>query len=162
MPTIRFTWLAILAFIPQMIAVYLPNTRLNLSAGWSAASIIISQVLLLVFCWLNRRVPGIVLLGAGLLANLLVIIANNGFMPISPETASRLVPEETLASFEIGERFGWKDVLLLPENTHLVFLSDHLLLPEWSPYQVAFSPGDVMIAAGAFWLMAVSPISSHH
>lgn len=74
-------------------------------------------------------------------------------MPISPETASRLVPEETLASLDPGSRFGWKDVLLLQEETRLRFLSDCLLLPEWFPYQVAFSPGDVLIALGAFWVM---------
>lgn len=154
MPAIRFAWLVILAFIPQFLAVYLPASRLSLPDEWAAASIIGSQVLLLVFCWLNRRVPGIVLLAAGLAANLLVITANGGFMPITPETAARLVPEEIMRSLEIGSRFGWKDILLLPDATHLLFLSDHLLLPEWFSYQVAFSPGDVLVASGAFWLMA--------
>jgi hypothetical protein len=160
MPTIRFVWLVFLAFIPQLLAVYLPTYRLNLPVGWTAVSIIGSQVLLLVFCWLNRRIPGIAILAAGLTANLLVITANGGFMPISPETASRLVSEKALESLEIGSRFGWKDVLLLPENTRLFFLSDFLLLPERFPYQVAFSPGDVLVAIGAFWLMAAGPGSS--
>jgi hypothetical protein len=160
MPTIRFVWLVFLAFIPQLLAVYLPTYRLNLPVGWAAVSIIGSQVLLLVFCWLNRHIPGIAILAAGLTVNLLVITANGGFMPISPETARRLVSEKALESLEIGSRFGWKDVLLLPETTRLFFLSDFLLLPERFPYQVAFSPGDVLVAIGAFWLMAAGPGSS--
>lgn len=161
-PPIRFAWLAILAYAPQFFTVYLPATRLSLPDEWAAASIIASQVLLLVFCWLNRQIPGIPLLAIGLAANLLVIAANGGFMPISPDTAGRLVPVETLAALEPGSRFGWKDVLLLPESTRLVFLSDRLLLPEWFPYKVAFSLGDVLIAMGAFWLMAAGSGSPDH
>lgn len=156
-PPIRFTWLVFLAFIPQFVAVYLPATRSSLPDGWAAACIIGSQVLLLAFCGLNYRIPGIALLASGLAANLLVIAANGGFMPISPETASRLVPAEMLEAFELGSRFGWKDILLLPETTRLAFLSDRLLLPDWFPYQVAFSLGDVLIAMGAFWLMVAGP-----
>jgi len=160
MPAIRYAWVALLAFIPQLLAVYLPTTRLSIPDGWAAASIIGSLILLLLFCWLNRRVPGMVLLAVGLTANLVVIAANGGFMPIAPETASRLVSEETLRTLESGDRFGWKDVLLPADATHLYFLSDCLLLPEWLPYQAAFSAGDVVIAAGAFTLMAAGSLPS--
>ena len=158
----QYAWLVIFAFTPQLLVAYLPAFRTSLPQDWAAAALLGSQALLLLFCWFNRRVPGIPLLALGLAANLVVMAANSGFMPISPETASRLVPPETLSTLELGARFGRKDILLLPEATNLFFLSDHLLLPEWSPYQVAFSPGDILVGLGAFWLMAAGARSSVH
>jgi hypothetical protein len=152
-PPLRKTWLTIIAFLPQFFISYLPATRTRVSDDWTAAGLIFSMSLLLVFCWFNRRLSGVWLLAMGLFFNLLVIAVNGGFMPISPQTASRLVSPETLAALESGSRFGYKDVLLLPDQTHLIWFSDIFLPPEGFPYQVAFSLGDVFIAAGAFWLM---------
>jgi hypothetical protein len=152
-PPLRVTWLVIIAFLPQFLAFYLPATRARIPDSLAAAGLIVSLILLLVFCWLNRRLAGVWLLALGLTLNLLVIASNGGFMPIGPQTASRFVSQETLQTLQPGSRFGWKDILLLPEDTHLVFLSDLLLPPERFPYQIAFSLGDVLIAAGAFWLM---------
>jgi hypothetical protein len=158
LPPLKYAWLAVIAFLPQWIAIYLPATRSRISDGWAAACVISSQLLLLLFCWPNRRIPGIVLLVIGLSANLLVISANQGFMPISPEIAGKLVSPEILQTIPLGSRFGWKDILLLPEETHLVFLSDRILLPDWLSYQVAFSFGDITLAAGAYWAMAAAPL----
>jgi hypothetical protein len=155
LPPLRSVWLVIVAFLPQFIAFYLPATRSLLPDGLVSAGLVSSQVLLLVFCWLNRRFTGAWLLAAGLALNLMVIAANGGFMPISPQTASRLVPQEVVQSIPLGSRFGHgKDVLLLPDDTRLVWLSDRFLPPEGFPYQVAFSLGDVVLATGAFWLTA--------
>jgi hypothetical protein len=152
-PLLHKPWLAILAFLPQFLVLYLPVTSTRVTDELAAAGLICSLVLLLVFCWFNRQVSGVRLLAVGLLMNLLVMVANGGFMPISLQTASRLVPPDTLAAFGNGSRFGAKDILLLPEQTRLIWLSDYLLPPHGFPYQVAFSIGDVFIAAGAFWLM---------
>lgn len=164
LPRLRSVWLVVVAAVPQALAFYLPATRTRIPEAAAAAGLVGSQILLLAFCWINRQVPGIWLLALGTGLNLMVIAANGGFMPISPQTASRLVPAEALAGLEIGSRFGIKDVLLLPEETRLVWLSDRFLPPEGFFYQVAFSLGDLGIAAGAFWLAAVQgkPLKANH
>jgi hypothetical protein len=152
-PQIHKPWLAIFAFIPQFFGIYLPKTRTWLPDEAISAGLLVSLGLLLVFCWFNRRLSGVWMLALGLSLNLLVIATNGGFMPISPQTASRLVSPDSLAAIGSGGRFGYKDILILPEQTHLTWLSDYFLTPKWFPYQVAFSLGDMFIAAGAFWLM---------
>lgn len=153
-PPLRFLWLVVIGFLPQAVIFYLPPTHSGIPDQVVGSSLILSQIVLLVFCWFNRRVAGVWILACGLALNLIVIAANGGFMPISPQTASHLVPATVLAKYQIGSRFGTgKDILLLAENTRLVWLSDRFLPPAWSPYQVAFSLGDIWIAAGAFWLM---------
>ena len=154
LPGIRSTWLVLAAFIPQLLCVYLPATRRYIPDGWASAGLLVSQALLLNFCWYNRRTPGIWLLALGLSLNLLVMLANGGFMPISPQTANRIVSPQMMQLVTIGDRFGnGKDILLAVANTNLAWLSDRFLPPQGFAYQVAFSLGDVVIAAGAFWLM---------
>ncbi len=156
-PELRFAWLAILAFVPQLIAAYLPATR-GVLPDWLAAALVSASLLLfMAFMWLNRRTPGMLILLAGLALNLAVMLANGGWMPISPETASHLPGGGSLATSDLGQRFGQKDVLLLPQDMHLPYFSDRFLLPDWSPYQLAFSLGDIFIAIGAFWVLARAP-----
>jgi heme/copper-type cytochrome/quinol oxidase subunit 4 len=151
---LKFWWLVILAFVPQLVAFQWKVTSASLSVTWAAVALVSSQVLLLIFVWFNRRDPRVWILGSGLLLNLMVILLNGGLMPISPDTVQKLIPNAPAGSWQIGARLGTgKDIVLPILNTRLWFLSDHFLLPAGLHYQVAFSLGDVLIAIGAFWLL---------
>jgi hypothetical protein len=155
-PELSQVWLVLAAVLPQLLIFQIPY-----SAGWfsdtaAAWVLVASQLFLLVFIWLNRNRTGILILGLGLLLNLLVITLNGGLMPIAPETATALYPEVPLSAWQIGVRPGRsKNILLLPEDTHLAWLSDAILVPEWFPWTRALSPGDLLIVLGAFWLLAL-------
>jgi hypothetical protein len=152
-PVLQHLWLVFIAFLPQFLVVYLP-VRDVMSEASIAFCLILSQLLLCGFAFLNRHYMGMRILMIGAALNGLVMIVNGGFMPISPQTAARLVPQDILLGIASGSRFGSKDILLLPEHTRLEWLADRFLLPAWLPYQVAFSLGDIFIAAGVFWLLA--------
>ncbi len=156
-PEIRFVWLAVVAFVPQLIVAYLPATH-SLLPDWAAEGLVFgSLIIFLAFIWFNRQAPGMPILLIGMALNLLVMAVNGGWMPISPQTAQHLPGGAALGPGNLGGRYGQKDVLLLPQDTRLPYLSDRFLLPDWSPYQVAFSLGDILIAVGAFWLLAWAP-----
>ncbi len=156
-PDLRYLWLVFIAFLPQFAILYSPGLRRQISDEWAGILLTASQLLLIGFAWLNRKLPGMITLLIGAALNFLVMTANGGFMPISPQTASRLVPQEILADIPTGSRFGVKDILLKPEHTRFEILADRFLPPAWSTYQVAFSLGDIFLAAGVFWLLAKQP-----
>ena len=140
-------WLVLVATLPQLLAFFLQATRERIPNQWIPFILISSQLILLVFVWLNRKVPSMWLLGIGLLLNLTVIVLNSGWMPVTPEILESQGALE--GSWQIGSRHGYsKDIVLTKEDTNLWILSDILTLPKWIPYRVVYSIGDVIIALG--------------
>ncbi len=153
-PRLRMSWLVPLALFPQWLAFYLRETSQWMTDNLAAGILVGTQALLLIFAWSNRKRSGFWALGLGLALNLVVITLNGGLMPISPETVAQLVPDAPPDAWQLGSRLGTgKDVVLSVGDTRLWWLSDRFLLPTWSPYQVAFSAGDVLIAWGAYLLL---------
>jgi Family of unknown function (DUF5317) len=145
--------LVLLAFLVQLCIFQLPRLGFTLKDGWSAIALIISQVTLVVFSLINLKNPGFYLLAIGTLLNIVVMVINGGWMPMTPETISNLYPQANPQSWTVGEHlWNSKNIVLEEEMTRLSFLSDRMIIPEWSPYRVAFSLGDVIMATGAFWL----------
>lgn len=155
-PNLLHMWLVFVAVLPQLIILYLPDVRRQIPDEMAGILLTISNALLIAFAWLNRKLPGLSLMLLGAALNFTVMAANRGFMPISPQTASRLVPSHVLQDIAIGMRFGLKDILLQPAHTRFEWLADRFLPPAWFPYQVAFSLGDVFLALGVFFLLSVS------
>jgi hypothetical protein len=158
-PTFKYGWLVVAGFLPQFLAFFLPTTQSTFPDWLASVSLVGSQVILLVFCLLNRNLPGIFLINIGLGLNLIVILANGGFMPLPIETAAYFVPQEALAKIESGSRIatGSKDILLPTSEIILPWLSDRFFMP-FSKFVYSF--GDVMIAIGAFWLLVASALSA--
>lgn len=139
------------AVIPQLAAFYLPATRIWLPDILAPVILVWSQLVLLGFVLVNLRRPGMWLLGLGLAMNFLVILANGGMMPVAPQTASRL---SSIDLWTAGARFGpGKSVVIPTQSTAFGNLSDHIMLPDWFPYQAAYSLGDILIVAGAILLL---------
>lgn len=158
LPAFEMTYLVPVAVIPQLLAFYFPSTRAHVPDLLAPVILVWSQLVLLGFVWINRKQPGMWLLGLGLVMNFLVILANGGMMPVTPNTATELSGIEV---WDAGVRFGPGKGVVLPNSTTAFWdLSDRFLLPDWFPYEAAYSLGDVLIVAGAlalFWGMSNGP-----
>lgn len=154
LPPFRWEWLVFLSVIPQVFVFYIPTIG-QWVPEWTIPTIqIISMAGLLLFTIVNLTKPGFWALGVGLLSNFLVIVLNGGWMPIHPQTLKRMVPTQPIEFWEIGTRLGvTKDQIMAYEETNLAFLSDIFTLPQWIPYKVAFSIGDLLIALGVVILL---------
>ncbi len=150
---LRSAWLALAALtlqIPLLRAVGGPAEQVRPYQ----VLFLLSHLLLLAFVWRNRRLVGIQIVGLGAICNLLVILANGGFMPISPDTLVRINPGSTPDQWPAGYHYAHsKDSIVLQENTRLWALSDILVLPPPFPWPTAFSLGDLLIAVGIIVLL---------
>ena len=90
---------------------------------------------------LRLRGLGIIAIGAGL--NLLVIVANGGFMPSSAHVWLELTG---VAAVPVAH---YSNVVLIGPDTLLPFLGDIFVFPRPLPMATAFSVGDALIALGA-------------
>jgi hypothetical protein len=131
-----------LAVAAQLVGVLAGSTTSSYTGLLTAA------VLAAAFVGSNRGVPGLGLVLAGLVANLAVITANDGRMPVSIDQVAR-----------IGRSTGavLHDPLhqLQDSSTSLAVLDDWIPVVSPLPWGSAVaSPGDVLVAAGVALFVA--------
>lgn len=151
----------LVALLMQLPILYFPAEKGSSYLDFQRCLLLLSYLLILAIVWKNRNASGFRAIGLGLLLNFAVMIANGGFMPIRPEVLEGFGHQHMVAKMESGYRvLHSKDILLSREETHLWILSDVFAFdpPLLSP--TAFSPGDVLIAAGAFLLIQSAMLSS--
>jgi hypothetical protein len=150
----RSGWIALIAFGLQIYLIYFPEP---VSAGLLSPRVgllVVSYALLLVVIWQNRALPGVWLIGTGLIANFAVMILNGGYMPITPEALAQAGFAHNAQSAAAGARvFATKDIVLSHDATIAWWLSDIFVLSPPFPISTAFSAGDVLVALGAFWFL---------
>jgi uncharacterized protein DUF5317 len=104
-----------------------------------------STALVLLAIWINRGIPGMLVLGIGATSNLSAIVANGGYMPADPAA---------LAAFGDGFPTTYSNSAVLADPM-LRPLTDIFALPVWLPFANVFSVGDVLIGVGvAFVIIA--------
>ena len=128
-------------FILQAILVlYAPGQAL-----WQMIVLNLSQIALIFLFLLNRHIPGAKIFALGIALNVLVMVANGGWMPVTPETARFVHPERPVV--EQIRPNNSKNIILPRSETNLWLLSDivHVTLP-WR--RNAVSIGDIILIIG--------------
>jgi hypothetical protein len=112
----------------------------------------LSQALLLLFFAANLRHAPLRLLSIGFALNLLPMLSNGGYMPITPEAVANLHPGTSAAQWSSGLiRAGSKDIVLTAAEAPFWFLGDLFVLGSPFPLPAAFSLGDILILIGFGW-----------
>ncbi|MFQ6090270.1 MAG: DUF5317 domain-containing protein [Candidatus Bipolaricaulia bacterium] len=145
-------WLILVALVIQLLIFPLGSAEPLVKAG-TAYLHLLSYLFLLAFIGLNWRYFEILLMGAGLALNLLVITVNGGYMPASASALRRAGLERVAAILEQGLPHG--NTVLLSATTKLNLLGDILYVPSAVPLANAFSIGDLLLALGIILFLAI-------
>jgi hypothetical protein len=149
--TFRYGWLALVALALQVMVIYFPLPMAEGFLGKHTLLLLSSYALLIVVAVLNRSIPGLPLVGLGLALNLLVVLANGGFMPVTLEALRQAGLAQLALGLEPGSRLvATKDIILPRHDTRLWILSDIFVIPPPLPINTIFSLGDFFLAFGAF------------
>jgi len=129
-----------LFLLQAMLVTYVPGQTM-----FQMIVVVGSQTLLILLILLNRHLPGAKLFALGVILNTTVMMANGGWMPITPETYQALGSEYTV---ELQARApASKGIMLAQHETNLWFLSD-VIPVDFLGRNSAMSIGDVLILVG--------------
>ena len=133
----RRLWLAYAAIALQVAA--FPSAVLPWTTPDSVARVLwlASYALLIAMILQNRHLHGIAIVGAGLVCNLVAIIANGGLMPVTDD-----------ALRGAGLSYDQRNNSISLARPHLDWLIDRFAVPGWLPLGNVFSVGDALIGAG--------------
>ena len=145
---IRWAWLALAALAIQF-------TLIRLTPDWMGLARLffpLTHAAILAVAWGNRDLSGMRLFAAGVALNLIVMVANGGFMPVAPEALAQAGMIEDVQSVALyTRRAASKGLVLARDETALWWLADIIALR--FPIKTIFSVGDVLIAIGIFFFV---------
>ena len=141
---VRLAWLIILAFVVQFVAISAITDPSSLAV--KKALLVITSIMLLIgivpnLGWWSFRV-----LAAGFLLNTLVIYANGGLMPVTPENHARVLSDDQPQPKPGQTPPNSKNIVLKPSDTRLSFLSDTIYVSV--PTAKVYSIGDLVLLVG--------------
>jgi len=146
---LRFRWslLVVLGMAAQLLLFSSPLG--NALGGAAPAVYMATNVVVLVVVARNLAIPGLPLVLLGGASNLLAMIVNGGYMPVS---------RAALEAMGRGPgTSGYSNSALL-ESVSLAPLTDVFAMPVWLPVANVFSIGDVLIGVG----VAIAIVAGMH
>jgi hypothetical protein len=136
---LRFSWAPLVAG-GMALQVLLFSTPLGDDLGAAAPAVyVVSNLAVLAAVWRNLAIPGLPLVLLGGASNLVAILANGGYMPVSPDA---------LVALGRAAPAGYANSRLI-DGVLLGPLTDIFPMPAWIPLANIFSIGDVLIGLGA-------------
>ncbi len=142
-------WLIV--FLALAIQIFLFQPYFVLKEPWGVYLYLLSLVLLVIFAVVNIRLPGMIVILLGLFLNLVVISANEGYMPVDAGALAEVGKKESAAFLE--KHVMLNNVRLMGDDTRLNFLGDRILIPLPQPFGAVISAGDVLLLLGLFLLV---------
>jgi len=141
---IQLSYLIITSLLLQLAAMLLYDR-----SAWMAETfpywITVSYTILAYACWRNRKLPGFLWFGIGMLLNFLVITVNGGRMPVSVDA----LQWAGLSSYIPLLEEGLTKHQLMTANTHLIFLADVIpIRPPFAFSSMVVSIGDIAATWG--------------
>jgi hypothetical protein len=135
---LRLSWAPLIA-LGMAVQLLLFSSPLGNALGDAASlAYVLSNVVVLLAVAANLAIPGLQLVLAGGTANLLAIVANGGYMPVSPDALAAIGRLPTSGYANSVPR----DVVMLEP------LTDLFAMPSWVPMANIFSVGDILIGIG--------------
>jgi hypothetical protein len=144
----RWPWLLVTAVVVREAVTFTPLSRIDVARYIYMLTL---ALIVLWTIWHLKRLPGIWLVTAGALSNLVVVAANGGRMPVSVEIARTQLGGILFQRGTIGQ------YTVMGPDTHLGFLGDWLSI--W-PLPQAYSLGDLLIAVGLALVVLIAIHSS--
>ena len=141
----RALWLFYVAIGLQVVAFPFGPLPWRTSDGVGTLLWLASDGLILGAAVLNRRIPGVPVVAAGLCCNLVAVLANGGHMPVRPA-----------AMHAAGRHYVVHANSAALAHPHVPLLIDRWAAPSWIPGANVFSVGDVVIALGVFTFVLVA------
>jgi hypothetical protein len=139
---IRLRWVP-LAVVALAIQVLVITVWPRMPHGIAVAAHLASYAMLGAVVWVNRAIPGMVVIALGAGANALAIAVNDGTLPASATA---------LRQAGIKPRVGFQNSGVLA-HPHLTWLGDIMVTPSWLPLRNMLSVGDLVLLAGALILV---------
>lgn len=144
---IRGWYFIIASFLIEFTAVYLAAKGVKLIIDGISFIHLLSYVLLFFGLFMNFDKYSFWIITAGVFLNFIVIMANGGQMPISPEALSSAGLYKNMADIAEGRIITHT---LINETTRFKILADILALPKFYPRPKVYSLGDILMALGIF------------
>lgn len=131
----RWRWPAL---IWAVLAVQFVILQFDAMHGVAPVLHILTYVVAIGFLWINRAMPGALIVGVGALSNGLTIALNGGVLPARPAA---------VAAAGLGDDANFANSAVV-EDPVLPWLGDVFAWPEPLPLANTFSLGDVLIVLG--------------